>query len=277
MMEPGFAEQELSPFVELQKQLQRVSRIPYNNAAAAYHAAGISPDLRFGGSCLDKLGEMTANLPSEVEKMDIISSVVGKTTHYAMLVEIDGSEYYVDPFLWQSEPLELGGEIGEVKTLSDNWIIRKEKPEIDELLRIALVDRSKLSNGEGERVLITHKFDNKLDELPKPDTLGVKPELPSFYLQVPGLDGSKFYKVWFSKKAKQVADILVSDSTDGSRMKVTTDEQDSELRRKVEKEIEFVMGVSMAELVTYFSRAVDLEQEIGGDKAEGVQGEHLDL
>ncbi len=257
-MELNIGQQERPVLKNTEQALQRASAMPYNNAAQIYETAGEAPDARLGGSCLFKLSVLKKSLPVDAKNVRFITSMIGHTTHYAMLVDIDGITYYLDPFLWQKNLLPLSnGNIREVKTLEEGWLLQKEKDEKGALLVLSLVDTA-----QKRKRLITHRFTRTLDFLPSSSALPLTPNLPSFMIQIPSFDGQHFYKAWYSKDRQQLDDIWVTDTVSGERTKITRDGVNSELRPSVVRQIEKLLGVSEQELCDYFARAHELEIEL---------------
>jgi hypothetical protein len=238
--------------------LETASKIPYNNAEHAYTAAGvINPDLKFGGSCLHKLMSLKASLPTEIDESQIkvITSVVGNTTHYAMVINYGEHDIYLDPFLWQANPMNADKESAESETLMSIWRIKRQ-PDQDGQFTVSFVENT---DGKPENRLITHKFTGELDQLPSPAALPLKPDLPSFMMQIPDQDNQKLYKVWYSKEAKHILDISVTNGKTGEKKRVTRDPSQRKLRAEVVNEVERLTRSTEKEIVEYFAEAHEKE------------------
>lgn len=236
--------------------LRHASSLPYNNASNIYAAAGIETPKSIGGSCLFKLAELRDSLHGSISNVEYITAKDGDIIHYAMLADM-GETYYFDPFLWQGELMPISGSTKpQVETLLGGWIIRREPNEEGSFLKISFMD---IHDPEKPTVLKTHRFTDQMSFLPNASTLPIKPDLPSFMIQIPSSDGVHFYKVWYSKKGKKLDDIWVTNTLTGERKKVPVTGTNSELRPGVIKDVESLIGMSQADLCRFFAKAHDLE------------------
>ncbi len=248
---------------ELENALKGASALPYNNASHVLNAAGEKPDLRFGGSCLDKLACLRDLMPENLKSgMRVVTSGVrGSITHYAIVVDVEERTFYLDPFLWQEELMEIGENArieGHAKTLEDIWTLQREPDEPGAIFVVSFCE----GVGAESKILVTHKFVSKLDNLPSSSALPLKPDLPSFMMQIPDSENQKFYKLWYIKSNEHLSDIWIADGKTGARRKVTNKVSDEDLRRATVSEIEALLGCSESELCNFFARAAHLEKEI---------------
>ncbi len=161
----------------------------------------------------------------------------------------------------------------EVETLQKNWILRRGQTEPGSFLSISFVDRIK------ESEMINHQFTNTLDFLPNPSVLPLRPDLPSFMLQLPDNVGEYFYKVWYSKENKQLLDIWEVQASTGERRKIPREGINSNLRAGILEKIENLIGASEQEICDYFARAHDLEIQLSNllaDEGMDVPNHHSD-
>jgi len=265
-MEYGFENE--TNLSRVERALKESARVPYNNATVVYERSGLNPDPRMGGSCLYKLRVLSRLLPDGAQQK-VIASTAGKTTHYALVAQVDGKEYYLDPFLWQSELLNLEEPAGsEVDTLYNKWKIKIEESSDDSSLRISLIDTV------SGNAMATHNFTDELSYIPKPSTLLVNQSLPSFMMQFVSKDGNGFYKVWYSKVEEKLADIWATDPITGERKKVTRDGLNSDIRANVVADIEKMLTATEQEIVSYFAKAHELEKKLDTIPLGEVEKQH---
>lgn len=250
--------------------LREVSIIPYNNAATIFERSGLEPDPRFGGSCIFKLRHLEDMLPpNSIHYITSQAKDHGGVTHYASLFQNDKTYYYIDPFLWQKEPLPLDGYNRQaVATFSNDWEIIEEAYEPEKLLSISL--RTKRTLNLPEKTMITHVYDltAKTLSIPTGNNLIIRPDLPSFLLQVPSPDGIFFYKVWYTKGNSAtnmlgfINDIWIHNSETGENLKVAKNSSDINLRKKTISDVEGLLCTTESELCNYFDTAHRLELEL---------------
>jgi len=262
-------------YKETKEALQKASATPYNNAAAIYHAAGIEPDMRLGGSCLDKLVVLQNALPEEVKQhIRFITSQVGKTTHFAAIATFGKGEYYLDPFLWQSEPMNLSDNNDiQSPTMSGNWVIRRKHLGISPLT-MSFVEVAR--EGKPEKAVVVHQFLEEIDQLPSMIDLNVRPDLPSYHMQILSLDGRYLYKIWFLKEAGEMGEISVLDGATGVRTRIPP--EDEVLRVVTISDIASSLEVTPQEIKDYFGKAYELEKQLAasGIKRSAI-GDHEGL
>lgn len=250
--------EELPTIENIEHALLRASRLPYNNAAHIFEAAGMEQDTRMGGSCLMKLRELRKSLPRNAST-SILTSKVGKgnATHFAMAVDLVDGPYYLDPFLWQSEPMPLNTPGAQAHTLEDIWTLHRE-PDKDGVLAVVSLIQSKPAH----KTLMTHEFTGQIAYLPNASTLPLSPQTPSFIMQIPDQRNQLLYKLWYSKQSGGLDNMWIVDGRTGDRRKILKDDDKGDLRQAFNS-IEDLLGVAKDEIDNYFVEARKLELSLG--------------
>lgn len=265
-MSLGTENKERALLDEVQNSLQKASQLSYNSASHIYEIAGLVPDPRMGGTCLNKLSKLKDSLPDSLkEKFRIVTSLVGDTTHYAMLVDLNGITFYLDPFLWQNEPMAITGNNPDntVGTLANVFSLNRERDEEGSIFVITLREANQQQD-EQSKVLVTHRFTTELSSLPSSSAIALKPDLATFGMQIPDRDNQKMYKIYYLKQNNHLGDIWVMDGNTGEKTKLPTSKSGkrTELRAQAIKDIERLLGASEQELCQYFAKAHELELQL---------------
>lgn len=241
---------------QIEYSLQKASSIPYNNATNVYESAGVETDRAFGGSCLYKLAELLRTLPPEASDTKTIFSQAGSIAHYAILMKLGNSHFYLDPFLWQKKLLNLNDPEGTtVETIEQGLVIQKQPTPENSILSTSLIDTSHKARG----VLTSHDFTRSLNFLPRSSALPISPHFPGYSMQIPDVDGKHIYKVWYLKKDKMFVDVWITDTVTGERTRIPNSGINSEMREEVFGRITSVIGKSQQELLDFFIGARELE------------------
>jgi hypothetical protein len=239
----------------VEKTLFAVSSIPYNNATSVYETAGLRPDPRMGGSCLFKLTKMQEYLPTGTS-IQVITSQVERTTHFAMLIKLNGNDCYVDPFLWQRQVMFINGPhtTNTADTLENMWTLNREPDEAG--------SKFVVSFREKDKPLVVHKFNDVLENIPSSSAIPLRPDLPSYMMQIADPENQLFYRIWYGKNEKNLNDIWVQNGVSGEKTRHRRNGQQEPQRKKAINNIENILHTSEDELVTYFTKAHELEVKL---------------
>lgn len=82
--------------------------VPFNDFEMYHNPQGTGTVER-GGSCVFLTNEFLRRLPEAPELKTIVIETLGQV-HYATILEIDGNQYFYDPFLRMEDPVELPQE-----------------------------------------------------------------------------------------------------------------------------------------------------------------------
>ncbi len=246
----------------INEELGVAARIPYNTATAFYHHAGLKPDRRFGGSCIDKITAFCTATP-EVPTVYIATQEGQSVRHYAVVANIGGEYFYCDPYQWQDKALLIAGD-DKTTCTTTTWVphMRIQLDSIDRgngLPTISLYATRKGANQLQEVVLSTYVFTNVLPDLPT--KLAVKIGVPNYAMHVVDLYCLTLYKIGFDKKNSSIRDIWVSTAA-GERWKVGQDAEPS-IRLGAYQAIERSLDATISELTSFFVMAYQIEQSMG--------------
>lgn len=244
--------------------LQNASKLPYTNAAIVYHAAGEVPDPRMGGSCLDKLHHLGRELSTcGIHALFVNTNINPTLRHYAARVASERGDLYLDPLLFQAEPLNLIFPPGS----RASTLVLSGQVELDESIHTDCFGVSfirTLNQCEKTRVM-SYQFDETgiTDQLPHPSSIKVRPGLPAFQLQIPDPDDGILFKAMFLKANNTFGDIW-KQQPDGSRVRIKDSQAQNNERRTALGRIADLVGMKSREIVDYLITAGKLEKEMPG-------------
>lgn len=242
--------------------LQNASKLPYTNAAIVYHAAGEVPDPRMGGSCLDKLHHLGRELSFSGIQTQFINTDVSPTLrHYAARVESERGDLYLDPLIFQAEPLNLNLPPGS----RASTLVLSGQVELDESIHADCFGVSFIrtrNQGENTRV-ISYQFESsgKNEQLPHPSLIEVRHGLPAFQLQIPDPEDGILFKAMFLKATNTFGDIW-KQQPDGSRVRIKDSQAQNNERRSALGRIADLVGMKSREIVDYFIVAAEIERKL---------------
>ncbi len=229
----------------LERKLLASSRFAYNSAAGFYRICGVPADPAiYGDDCIGKLRSMIGMLPSD-SSIQYLTGEFGDLKHVAAVV--DG--YYVDPFLFQTTPIDLE-ELADGKSIEVRSMAYDQKIQASLDRQILNIKLLKVSDNCHDRTLIEYTYDLGSATLSIPADKDIVNLSVPYKLHFVSRDDT-FYRVIYSHKKDSFNFFVFSSDTDLNQ---------DQIRNCAEQELQSLYGLTLDQLREYFRAGNEMQR-----------------